>query len=167
MKLTSFFSSLIHLFTFLILLGFALFFISLRWLDWLSFRLAETFLYRPESFTSLGLFFLALAFFLLIVCYSIFRYKPISILAKPFSCEVDPSIIKKYAEKYFEGLFEVDIIGTEVSVSRNKLEIIAYLPSSKVKDAFPLLKRASVDFSNLLREKFSYKKKVLVTFKYL
>ena len=167
MKQSSILSSIIYLFVIIISAGLGLFLISLKWLNFVCEYLAKMLLFSPESFFPLGIIFLIASFLLIISFYSIFRYKHISISTKPYSCDVDGKIIKTYAKKCFEELLSIDHIKTEVTIFRDIIEIIAYLPPKNKTDENTLLERAEIKLSKILKEYFAYNKRFTITIKTL
>lgn len=168
MRQGSFFSSVLYLFVIVFLAGLGLLFMSLRWLDLLREYFAKLMLYRPEVFFPVGLFLLSLSSLLLLSFYRLFRHKYISVSTTFPSCQVDGDILTAYAKKYFEQLFNKDFLETEVLIFKRRLEIITYLPKVPDNCKFDLhyyLEKAKKDIASLLKEKFDYSKKFIITIK--
>lgn len=148
------------------LAGLGLLFASLRWLDDLSVYFAKVLLYRPEDFFPVGIFLISLSTLLLLSFYRLFRHRYISISTKYPSCKVDESVLTAYSKKYFEELFNKDFLETEVLIFKRRLEIITYLPKAQTKvDLNYYLDKAKKDFAKLLKDKFDYTRKFIITIK--
>lgn len=168
MRQGSFFSSVLYLFVIIFLAAEGLVFLSFCWFDNLSEYFANLMLYQRESFLSLGIILISIAFVLLLAFYRIYGHKYITVSSKIPSCEVDVNILTTYAKKYFEELFNRDVLDTEVIIFRKRIEIVAYLSSNKNNNKLDLayfLDKSRLDFRNLLRDKFAYTGNFNITIK--
>ena len=134
-------------------------------LDGFCEHLSILLLYRPETFMFFGVSLLVLSFILFISAYFIFRHNHISISTKPFPTDIDEKIISTYAKKYFEKLFKVDHIDTEIYIFRKKIEVIAYIPNCKKDDIPSFLQLAKKELTKLFKDKFSFENDFIISFK--
>jgi hypothetical protein len=120
---------------------------------------------HPELPLLFGIIMLSLGIFLFIAFYARNRGQYYTVNMSPHEVTIDTSIIRTYAEIYWQTHFPGDKTQIEVLLHKNqKIELIAEMPNVPFESQRLFLERAERELGVILAEKFSYQRAFLVTF---
>ena len=151
--------SILHLLFVSICFGAGLFCVSLAYLPDLRVRLADIILMRQDLCTQAGIILFAIAFLLLLGLYGLNRGKFLRFVMGRHKLEIKEKVIRETIEGFFKAHpSKLSLVDLEIAGKSNLEMRVAFQEPPDSKQAEELLKKTETDLTQLLYERFGYKK---------